>query len=106
MAYSKGAGSLYHPRYPPPGKSYAEARAACRRESTARVCGPARAEGEVTMTGKPLRERCPRVPDDTRIDGERCDGRNPFDDNVHHCCLKVGHDGKHACWCGRDWTPR
>jgi len=50
MAYSKGAGSLYHPRYPPPGKSYAEARAACRRESTARVCGPARAEGEVTMT--------------------------------------------------------
>ena len=28
MAQTKGAGSLYHPKYPPPGKTYAEARAA------------------------------------------------------------------------------
>jgi hypothetical protein len=60
------------------------------------------------MTGKPLPEQCTRVPTDTRMDGERCDSGKIVagDDNVHRCCLKLTHDGKHTCWCGRDWPAR
>ncbi len=57
--------------------------------------------------GKPMPEQCSRVPADTRMDGERCDIRKILeDDKVHYCCLKVAHDNKHACWCGRDWPAR
>jgi len=56
---------------------------------------------------KPVPERCPGVPQETEIAGERCGDRKILeDDRLHQCFLKVTHNNKHACWCRRDWPAR
>jgi hypothetical protein len=58
--------------------------------------------------GKPLPEWCPSV-DFNAPWSERCGIEKILDElrsqegRRHRCYLKVGHDGRHVCRCGREW---